>query len=135
MICIVLLNVQTFYMCMYMNTRTCTCICYCTCVQSVCTFVIVGKLAHSSLALCTVSMLTDQYCHISLYRWMGLNDRSLDALGRHEFKVTGPREYHGSNLTRIATLEARASKRANLGVLVFLPFMFFIFAFMLGRCR
>ena len=42
-------------------------------------------------------------------------------------------ERHGSNLTRIAALEARASKRVSLGVLFFLPFMFALYAFVLGE--
>ena len=42
-------------------------------------------------------------------------------------------ERHGSNLTRIAALEARASKRVSMSVLFFLPFMFALYAFTLGE--
>ena len=37
-----------------------------------------------------------------------------------------------SMFTRMAVLEARAAKRVPVGVLAFLPFMFFIFGFILG---
>ena len=62
---------------------------------------------------------------------------SVDTIGStFRMFLTGPKdtgERHGSNLTRIATLEARASKSVSLSILFFLPFMFFLFAFVMGE--
>ena len=62
---------------------------------------------------------------------------SVDSIGstfKHIIKgAKNVGERHGSNLTRIATLEARAAKRVGFGVLLFLPFMFSLYAFGLGE--
>jgi hypothetical protein len=59
---------------------------------------------------------------------------SLSSTFRHIIKgAKNVGERHGSNLTRIATLEARAAKRVSFSVLFFLPFMFALYAFVLGE--
>ena len=39
-----------------------------------------------------------------------------------------------STFTRMAVLEARAAKRASVGTLAFVPVMFFVFGFVIGKC-
>lgn len=60
--------------------------------------------------------------------------RSTDAI---RFMLKRPKvieKHHGSNFTRIATLEARATKRVHFSV-IFLTFIFFLYAFVLGTYK
>ena len=47
--------------------------------------------------------------------------------------TSGSADKQSSTFNRIAVLEARADKRASLKVLLFLPAMFLLFGFVLGK--
>ena len=102
---------------------------------------VLQRLAQESEIIYTISSLSlwlfSSYTHICRWKEYSLSMTSVDTISS-TFKMffSGPKdvgERHGRNLTRIATLEARASKSVSLSVLFFLPFMFFLFAFALGE--
>ena len=73
------------------------------------------------------------------YRWKKLNKmpcpKSRSLVNAIKYVVYGTKTIGEQNaaFTRMAVLEARAAKRASIGTLAYLPIMFFLFGFTLGR--
>ena len=69
-------------------------------------------------------------------RWKKKCTESVESIGDaikfvvYGTKATGSQP---SAFTRMAVLEARAAKRASVGKVAFLPIMFFVFGFALGK--